>query len=398
MGTNEGGTSIQGRTSQFLQNESDPLPEIRASFAQQPIPASFTCTIDQGTCRRLEEMEEARKKRNERRREKRQRNPEQNVSDDEDDVLSAILGRRETSVPGESPRMDVLPSSTPAGQYIITEQEAQQNSFVAQDTSIPEQIVLLVKCHRSPPLSLFTPPSLDRVRAGRDVKYIKAGTGEYANTKLLDVSDFPTDMSLDFKDWTQAYNTFLGFLSTILEPKVLSGFLAHYDGMLKDRDLSLWFSAYRTFDERLRQRFFTAPFIIDPDSIQYHSALQDAKNLDTRQQSPNASVAMGGSSRYHPYPGRGKSFRPSRPLCLRCGGSDGHRFGECRAQHPVKKGRNFAVQNGDRGLERLSDKLPVCIRYNIGVCSTREPGSSHPVHMCSLCGDAGHPAIGCTRN
>ncbi|KAF8954390.1 hypothetical protein BDZ97DRAFT_1676986, partial [Flammula alnicola] len=273
------------------------------------------------------------------------------------------------------------------------------NDLSEHDNSIPDCIPLLVKCKRTPPLSLFLGDSLDRIKAGRDIKYVKIGIGEHANTKILDVSTFPLDSTLTEIQWSQAYNTFLNFISAAVGEKLYTGFVSHFDNMLSDQDFSRYFPAYRQFDEKLRQRFFTKPFLINPKSSEYHSMVQNAKlaTLST----PSTTGRFTPTVRWHPY-SQGNYQRPFRggpgykTRCLRCGSEDGHRANTCRAEQPSRTGRAFVVRASARGIEHASDGHTVCIRFNLGNCSISD--SSHPLHICSLCSDPHHGATSCTRN
>ncbi|KAF8056182.1 hypothetical protein FPV67DRAFT_1395692, partial [Lyophyllum atratum] len=269
------------------------------------------------------------------------------------------------------------------------------------DKSIPEAIRILVKCGRSPPLSLFLPEILERIRYGVNIKYVKLGTGSNANTRILDVTEFPDEGELRQDQWTVAYNAFLNFISVIAGSQIQAGFYTHYDSMLSDKFFTYFFAAYRSFDRDIRARFFTQPYIIDPTDSKYLSQLQDAKTINNRESHP--------SVRYKPYevshPGRSTSFRAQTmatsssypPLCLRCGAKDGHQAATCAANVPSRQGCSFVIFTRGKYINRLSDKQPVCIRFNLGICSSSN-GDRHALHICSLCGDTHHGATSCTRN
>lgn len=103
---------------------------------------------------------------------------------------------------------------------------------------------------------------------------------------------------------------------------------------------------------------------------------------------------------YKPYDASERPFRtrPSEMVsyCLRCGSSDGHRAYSCKAETPNKRGRAFVVFADQKGLYRITDQRPVCIRFNLGqTCG--QPSDWHPIHICSLCADANHGASLCPR-
>ncbi|KAF8950737.1 hypothetical protein BDZ97DRAFT_1133500 [Flammula alnicola] len=402
----------QGKTSPFIPQgpREDRGPEVHVS--PEVLPETFSSEVR----RKYGMADERRKKRNDERKQHRDRG-QKDVSDDEDDVLLSALVEVGKHDEGERVRSAqamgtaTMASSVelsegipePSAAYkeplLIEDQQAEGNVLSEHDNSIPDCIPLLVKCKRTPPLSLFLGESLDRIKGGRDIKYIKVGIGEHANTKILDVSTFPLDCTLTEIQWSQAYNTFLNFISSTVGERLYSGFVSHFDNMLSDQDFSRYFPAYRQFDEKLRQRFFTKPFLIDSKSSEYHSMVQNAKlaNLSL----PTAAGRSMPANRWHPYP-QGNFQRPFRARpgfktrCLRCGSEDGHRANICRAEQPSRAGRSFVVRAAGQGLERTSDGRAVCIRFNLGYCSISD--SSHPLHICSLCADPHHAATACTRN
>ncbi|KDR78455.1 hypothetical protein GALMADRAFT_223808 [Galerina marginata CBS 339.88] len=409
-----GNQPIEGQTSPYLQNEDENSHFQNVSPEAMVRVTSEMCVQLEKECRRREKRNEERKQRRD--------SGEQTVSEDEEDVILSVLKGKGKENPTEgtsnvgtstlasdfTPTMELGIASTPSkvkGGLIFADSDAEGREFSMHDDSIPESIAMLAKCHRTPPLSLFLGESLDRIKSARDIKYIKVGTGEFANMKLLDVSSFPADISLDNSQWTRAYNTFLDFIASSMGERLYTGFLNHWGTMMKDQNFLQWFKAYKTFDEKVRQRFFTAPFIIDPTSVQYNTALQEAKlciSVAPRMSQPGRRAPATNrypstGNRWQPYANTSQqSFRSyAKMRCLRCG-NEGHRAEGCKSETPSKTGRSFVVRAAGRGLERLSDGRPVCIRFNIGTCSISDP--SHPMHICSLCADAHHGATACTRN
>ncbi|KAF8963308.1 hypothetical protein BDZ97DRAFT_1821575 [Flammula alnicola] len=251
------GSPLQGKTSPFIPQSTGESEQHVTHVSPGVSSETFTPEMQ----RRVEKAEERRKKRNEDRKQRRE-GGEKEVSEDEDDVLlSASAGvwkndRAEgvhfsqgTGTPtlGSSAAQseDILESPMLLKEPLLIEDEqANGNELSEHDNSIPDCIPLLVKCKRTPPLSLFLGESLDRIKAGRDIKYIKVGIGEHANTKILDVSTFPLDSSLTEIQWTQAYNNFLNFISSAIGERLYTGFVSHFDNMLSDQDFSRYFPAY----------------------------------------------------------------------------------------------------------------------------------------------------------
>ncbi|PPQ76790.1 hypothetical protein CVT26_001757 [Gymnopilus dilepis] len=324
---------IEGCSSRYIRAESE-----RRS-ASVDVSHSSPLVISAAMRKEYERKDQERIERNEERKRRREMSAEADVSEDEEDV---VIERDVEEQPEEDQRnfMDnegnerehlpykrfavedvssktlSSPMNEEKFQPLITYQEAANFSFIAHDTSIPEPIKLLVKYRHCPPLALFTTDSLERIKIGRNIKYTKIGTGEHgpANTKILDVSDFPSDCDLSYVEWIQAYNTFLSFLTTVLDKNLCKGFLDHWDGMLKDPGFAKWFPAYRRFDQRIRQAFFTHPFVLDTKDGEYTKALMEAKTDYTN----TLSIASTSTSPpyrsetprrgFHPYIRRSSSF------------------------------------------------------------------------------------------
>ncbi|KAJ7212622.1 hypothetical protein GGX14DRAFT_620923, partial [Mycena pura] len=285
------------------------------------------------------------------------------------------------------------------------DQVAEKNTFRANDDSIPSAIASLAKNGISPPLSLFLPASLARIRSS-NVKTVKHGTGETTKVTVLDVSDFPAEDTLTQSSFFTCYNTFLSFLEPITGPSIFRGFAQHYNAILKDDEIDDWFPAYQAFDKKIRAQFFTKPYIVDITSAEYQIALQSAKN--TFMNHSHSKPASGAShpareraDRFKPYEkdrdfrNRDRDFRTKNTLCFRCGRT-GHGGVSCSEKNPSKHGREFTVYANRDGLFRVRDDRAVCMRFNIGVCDST--ARNHPIHICSLCGDSHHGATSCTRN
>ncbi|KAJ7613012.1 hypothetical protein FB45DRAFT_729304, partial [Roridomyces roridus] len=289
------------------------------------------------------------------------------------------------------------------------DEAAEKNTFRANNDSIPLAIFSLAKNGISPPLTLFMPDSLDRIRSS-NVKTMKHGTGESTKVTVMDVSDFPNEDDLDQATWTTCYNRFLTFVEVASGEKIFRGFAAHFNEMLSDPALATWFQAYRAFDKRVRAQFFTKPYIIDVKDGKYRLALQSAKDTfllsykfsaGPSGTSSSGSRGRGGKSGKEREGGHGskpydRAPNRKRPLlCFRCGRS-GHSAVGCEESDPSRHRRAFVISATRDGLFRLSDRRAVCMGFNCGKCEIS--GRAHALHICSLCGDAHHGAVECTCN
>ncbi|KAJ6594990.1 hypothetical protein B0H10DRAFT_2329445 [Mycena sp. CBHHK59/15] len=282
--------------------------------------------------------------------------------------------------PAASPNSSDAPSDS---KLLFSDDIAAKNSFRAHDNSIPSAVFSLAKNGLSPPLTLFLPASLERIRSS-NVKTVKHGTGETTKVAVIDVSDFPDEDNLDQANWCTTYNTFLTFLESAVGPRIFESFAHHYNRMLTDPELATWFRAYRSFDKKIRAQFFTTPYIIDVNDTEYRSALQLAKDsffMSTRALSAS-SAAKGGptappkdkAERYKPYDKDSASHR--RPiLCFRCGRVS-HGAATCEETNPSRHGREFVIYANRNGLFRIRDKHPVCLRFNWSRCDSTAP--CHP--------------------
>ncbi|KAJ7758188.1 hypothetical protein DFH07DRAFT_1025059 [Mycena maculata] len=190
----------------------------------------------------LDKWDADRRARNSIRAERRLEDNGEDVSEDEEDKLAPfILGG--IAPTGENPHPEganIVPpnhSSAPAtsvvpGKLLFEDGVAEKNTFRAHDKSIPASIYSLAKNGICPPLSLFLPASLERIRSS-NVKTLKHGTGESTKVTVIDVSEFPDEQMLDQSTFLTCYNTFLTFLEDIVD-----------------------------FDRKIRAQFFTSPYII----------------------------------------------------------------------------------------------------------------------------------------
>ncbi|KAJ7851447.1 hypothetical protein B0H13DRAFT_1729064 [Mycena leptocephala] len=347
-------------------------------------------------------MDILRLERNEKRGERRTAG-EENVSEDEAEPFAPFTLVYPS---GDLPPADGSPGKTSPAQastFLFDDDAAAANSFEANDNSIPSSIFYLAKNGISPPLTLFLPASLARIRSS-NIKTVKHGTGETTKVTVIDVSDFPDEGALDQATWFTCYNTFLTFMGIAAGPRILEGFALHYNNILSDPELSQWFPAYRSFDQGIRARFFTTPFVPKVKDEEYRAALQSAKNsflMSSRVSNSSGSKGPGAppkekGERPKPYD-RDDSTRKKTMLCFRCGRS-GHGAIGCDQTEPSRHGRAFVITANRDGLFRISDKRAVCMGFNCGRGRCDSNGTRHPIHICSLCADAHHGAVDCTRN
>ncbi|KAJ7208595.1 hypothetical protein GGX14DRAFT_365198 [Mycena pura] len=415
-------SGISGLSSSFIQTSGGKAP------IGGPVPVTFSAEVI-GVLKKLDII---RLERNNKRSERRKAG-EANVSEDEDDEISPYFLGNSTgansvppaglgavpNAPGPAPGPAVPDPVVPGPEadpvvanpkLLFTDKNAATNSFRANDNTIPNAIFSLAKNGISPPLTLFLPASLARIRSS-NVKTVKHGTGESTKVTVIDVSDFPDETTMEQAVWNSTYNTFLSFMDLAAEAHIVQGFSRHYDHILSDVAVETWFPAYRNFDRTIRAQFFTTPYIIDIHSSDYRTALQAAKdayiwsNLPSHTPSgPRASGGSGGRERVDRHKPYDRENRPQsdggqrrKPvLCFRCGRT-GHPAGRCPEKTPSKHGREFVIYANSDGLFRISDQRAVCMLFNCGRCEST-PGSRHPIHVCTLCGDAHHGAIDCTRN
>ena len=402
---------ISGKTSPFLSNANE-------------VPTTTTNNSLEDIYRKtLETLESRRKERNADKAARRARDAEAQVSDDEPDIITPVLNHPDQ--PQGGPRnIDLGSDKVPATEGPVTaptpkgitkttitgtlfhDAEVTNNKLAPFDSSIPNDITVLAACKQSPPLSLFTTSALEQIRNRKGLKFVKIATGPFENTRVLDLTDFPTDDQLSPTTWCLAYNTFLNWMDKHADKNILKGWVTHHDAMVHDPDFQRFFLAYVAFDKDIRTQFFADPFIIDPNDTIWRTTLLNKKvaHGPTSGQAPEITPPQvtRRANRFSPYDNTARPFRAPRtaatvsPLCLRCGRKDGHRAARCNATTPSRIERPWVVLYRNGGLVRIRDNQPVCTLYNIGACSTSE--STHPFHTCSLCDNANHPALHCTRN
>ncbi|KAJ7711615.1 hypothetical protein B0H16DRAFT_1627858 [Mycena metata] len=392
-----GKAGISGQSSPFIGPNGVPIRGV----------AKGSIVLSPDTIDVFRRMEAAREKRNDRKAERRA-GGEKDVSDDELDELAPFLmvvpsgeksGRGKTG--DTAVQQETVPSLPhPSDTLLFEDSVAEKNSFKAHDDSIPAAVFSLAKNGISPPLTLFLPGSLERIRAG-NVKTVKHGTGETTKVTVIDVSEFPDEETLDQASFQTCYNTFLTFLQGASGPRVYGGFTEHYNRMLNDPGLPIWFVAYQQFDKKIRAQFFTKPYIIDVRDSEYRDALQAAKSSflmasgDQGKDSDSFGVVRSGTERQERRKPYERDEGPHSVLCFRCGRM-GHNAVRCSEANPSKHGRNFVITASREGLFRIHDNRPVCMRFNCGSCDAS--GNNHAIHMCSLCGDPLHGAVDCIRN
>jgi hypothetical protein len=394
-----------------LTGKTSPFIPTRQAFD----PPSETYDISNvSLLKKLEEINGERAKRNQKREERRQKGEQ--VSDDEDDTISPLLeAHRAMHVASEGPALNAETlaisgercadknSGTILLDTLYTDEVVSKEEIQVYDDTIPLDIFVLAKCKISPPLSLFTVTSLERLRERRNLSYKKVGTpGEFQNVRILVTDDFPSDRDLKQTTWSLAYKTFLKWISSVAGPKVAQGWHQHYDTMVGDPDFEHYYKAYNDFDRETRSRFFAKPFLLDPTCQFWNTLLTNKKLVHGREDGNENRPSTRSSNRFNPYPSSttssGTSFRGSQSfqtICLRCGSRDGHRAYDCTASGITNRGRAWVCTAKNNRVLRVIDGKPICIRYNLQTCSTSTP--THALHVCSLCDDPNHGAARCTR-
>ncbi|KAJ6562870.1 hypothetical protein DFH09DRAFT_1082825 [Mycena vulgaris] len=338
----------------------------------------------------LDKMEAQRVERNKKRTARREAE-EDDVSADEDDDLAPYVMVVPSGEGSQLKQGPIVPSKSTANpsqdsKLLFDDAVAEKNVLRAHDNTIPTAIYSLAKNGISPLLTLFLLASLARIRSS-NVKTVKHGTGESTKVTVIDLTDFPDEESMDQAVWFTCYNTFLSFLETAAGARIYQSFATHYNQILTDPKLSVWFPAYREFDRGVRAQFFTSPYIIDIRDDEYRSALQSAKNsFLMSNRSSSASVSKGGfpgtsgpskdrNERPKPYD-KDINSRKKAILCFRCGRS-GHGAITCEETNPSRHGRQFVIYANRDGLFRILDKRAVCMGFN---CAKRVHLSEHRRH------------------
>ncbi|KAK7001234.1 hypothetical protein R3P38DRAFT_3284480 [Favolaschia claudopus] len=221
---------IPGRASDFLHNSggnpsATPISPTVAKPGEVILSPEAVAVLKKMDILRLERND----KRDERRKAK-----EENVSEDEAEELTPYI----MVVPsGEALGANVIPEVIPTPTLLFDDAAAARNSFQANDNSIPAAITFLAKNGISPPLTLFLPASLARIRSS-NIKTVKHGTGESTKVTVIDISDFPDEMALDQATWCTCYNTFLTFMESVAGTQVFQGFASHFNNVLSNPDFA----------------------------------------------------------------------------------------------------------------------------------------------------------------
>ena len=243
----------------------------------------------------LQTLELRRRDKNAEKAAKRARDPAAQVSDDEPDIISPILGHSDTANQPSVVQVNTDPTTrepptnpmttstakniakTTITGTLFHDADVSNSKLAPYDSSIPNDITVLAACKQSPPLSLFTTTSLEQIRSRKGLKFVKIATGPFENTRVLDLSDFPADDQLSPTTWCLAYNTYLNWMDKHADRNILKGWVSHHKAMVHDPDFQKFFQAYVSFDKDIRTQFFADPFIIDPDNTIWHTTLLNKK-------------------------------------------------------------------------------------------------------------------------
>jgi len=128
------------------------------------------------------------------------------------------------------------------------------------------------------PLSMLTATSMNHIRYNRSLKYHKIIFGNSVGKYSLNKSSFPDELSLNESEFWQAYRTWLVIIDMISDLRVAASWKAHHSRMITDTSFSTWFQAWHEHDRLLRSQFVLTPFIVLPDSMEYHTQFEQCRN------------------------------------------------------------------------------------------------------------------------
>ncbi|KAJ7081284.1 hypothetical protein C8R43DRAFT_1142991 [Mycena crocata] len=179
---------VQGKTSPFISTGSGAPIQPHGRNSPDIVFSGEAMQI-------LRKMEILPKERNNRRVERRE-SGEDNVLEDEADKLTLyvmVVPSGEISQPHEERETPTQPTESPSSSTLLFDDlEAEKNSVTANDNSIPLAIYSLAKNKILPPLTLFLPASLERIRLS-NIKTVKHGTGESVKVTVIDIAEFPDE-------------------------------------------------------------------------------------------------------------------------------------------------------------------------------------------------------------
>ncbi len=351
---------------------------------------------------------------------------EAEISEDEDDFLTPIInslkemadsqssGHRDP-LQDEDPRSDQQTGETerPHRNAIVgftDEGAARQTEIGMKDNSFPKALFNMAINRKSPPLTLFSHESLERIRYGRNVEYPKCPTDDKPSLRLLKTDNFPDEEKIDAVSFLMVYPAFMRFLDVLLDgkaPRIFQGFCEHFAKISSCDDFQNNFAAYRTFDREIRWDFFHSEsgFIIEVNSVEWSSRLLNCKATAMiaapLPSGPSQSFRNQGRERPQPYfyPTQSFRFQKTPMLCLRCG-DFGHRANFCEAKSPSKPGQIWIVKWHNGSLICITDNKPVCVNFNLdkGCSNNSTVHRTYNAHICTLCADPSHGASRCSRN
>src|SRR6266481_4733340 len=155
---------------------------------------------------------------------------------------------------------------------------------------IPNAILQMAYSKLFIPLSVLTSMALDKIQFNDGLKFHKFVFGNGSGKHSLDVSTFPTELSLTEMEFWQAYCNWLSLIDIIAEPAVADGWKLHYAHMISDVSFSTWFSAWQEHNRLLQVKFMADPFIVNPNHSSYANQLEQCRG--TQNDSLAAAFAM----------------------------------------------------------------------------------------------------------
>ncbi|KAJ6528934.1 hypothetical protein B0H19DRAFT_1274555 [Mycena capillaripes] len=250
-----GKPGISGQTSSFIGAGGAPIQGVaRGSVVLPPEGVGI-----------LQQLDASRGKRNEKGADRREKGDKEVSEDKPDELARFLVVSRGPGSSGDAAFQQTVTTHVhhhASSRVLFEDAVAEKNSFQAHDNSIPDAVFSLAKNGISPPLTLFLPRSLERIRSG-NAKTVKHSTGETTKVTVIDVSEFPDEETLDQATFMTGYNTFLTFLEASAGARIFQASP----------------STIIMFDKKIRAQFFTKPYIVDVQGSQYRDALQSAKNL-----------------------------------------------------------------------------------------------------------------------
>ena len=82
---------------------------------------------------------------------------------------------------------------------------------------------------------------LNQVHTSDSLKFTKISSGNGIGKNMLDITAFPSEASLTWIDFLQAYTNWILVIKSTCNDTVARGWYTHYDQMIADPDFVKWF-------------------------------------------------------------------------------------------------------------------------------------------------------------